>query len=257
MGARPLDPMHVYPWGGQQEMAVACRGRAVDRAELLKIVREVARRTRPGLLFTQSFDRPSAKRGRERQIAKSRFKKLLKTRWCQKHLGPMKGGRGGAACTRRSLSIFLGSRVGPLLARNAVSLMEHHFLATSEMVPSWVLEPKTLLGAGALSAENILNDQFMGFRTAPTSLADIIADFDRSSVVCKRFRRLLRNELARLQALRVSPEQAPLRDQLVQALQKILAGSDTVIEFLLCETHKLVCYLLPKSRPHSKYARRV
>ena len=212
-------------------------------AALDKSLKKVARKA----YFTTSFDRPTAKKGHEEEIAAARKAKVRKIVWSKSKLGAWKGGKGGKAASRRALSLFLASQMGPLLARNSLALLEIHCRQTSNMVPSWVAERRTLLGPGALFAENVFNETFTTYRTTPTTLADYIADFDRSKEPCNILRRMFQE---------LSERSKTLRSDLVDALFTLEAMSDSAMEFMLCEVHKMISFVITKHGGQVRAGRR-
>ena len=73
-------------------------------------------------------------------------------------------------------------RLPVLRTRNALSLLEHHFLARSRPNgrPAWLRAPGTLMGPGALAMRNLLNGELKAFGTSSSSSVDALRNFELS-----------------------------------------------------------------------------
>lgn len=96
------------------------------------------------------------------------------------------------------------------------------------------------MGEGALAGANLFAGEIKNYNSRPASVADLIRGFESSAVSIKRLRRLIQEEINRLEQLRIPKRLEQLRVTLVAAGHDLLTCSHTELEFLLCEISKLI-----------------
>lgn len=167
-------------------------GQLLSKKQILDIFNNLVQQARrPADLFTRSFDKRQAnKKGddtwstRAAKVRKFQLKKALK------------GGPGREACSRKELSLAFAKQLSPLLGRNAFSLLEMHYLSKNfHGRPAWVGQVGTLMGPGALMGANLLSGEYKSRRSRAASWADVVMDFQESTIHTKRLRRQLRAEM--------------------------------------------------------------
>eukprot|EP00435_Cladocopium_sp_Y103_P017518 s1605_g4.t1 len=243
-------------------------GHLLSKKQVLDIFDTLIQQThRPADLFTSSFDRRQAnKKGDDTKSTRANKVKKFQIKKA------MKGGPKRQACTRKDLSLAFATQLSLLLGRNAFSLLEMHYLVNKYCHgrPAWVGEHGTLMGPGALMGGNLIAGEYKSRRSRPaTTFADVVMDFQESTVHTKRLRRQLRAEVDsrcampsifskdRLTGLQTCAPHgcARLIQQLLEAAEDLLQGTDTAHEFLLCEISKIIDFVMPRSNMHAAHLR--
>ncbi len=106
------------------------------------------------------------------------------------------------------------------------------------------------MGPGALAGANLLDGRLKQCHTQSSTMADMVGDCVSSTIHVKHFKKLISQEIQRL---RQCQSHADLCEELIQAGLSLLKLSDTGIQFLLCETGKILTFHL---KHHKDYRRR-
>ena len=160
--------------------------------------------------------------------------------------------------SRKDVAVLLSQELSVLNARNAMALLELHFLQRNESrgMPSFVKGHGSLMGPGALAASNLLSSELKGHNISSGSRVDVLRNYQKSTIVMKKIRRMFAAERLRLKRLCVRGSELRVqRDQLVAACDEILAMTDTGLEFVVCELAKLVDCVGPTGL-HERHRRR-
>lgn len=229
----------------------------MERADLLVTIEKALAKRPRKRIFTRSFDRHATAIVDE-QLLSSRLEKVRKI-GLKKPDGGLKGGKGGATASRKSLSVLFGTTLSPLLGRNAFAYLERHFMDKTfrsqvwHGLPTWVKASGTVMGEGALAGANLLAGEIKNYNNPPVSVADLIRGFESGTVSIKRLRRLIQ-EKSILEQLHISRRLEQLRADLVAAGNELLTCSHTELEFLLCEISKIIDFARTL-QPNRRYLR--
>ena len=233
-------------------------GRLLQRKDVLDILDVLLPKIPLQKLFTRSFDRHATALP-DADLVASRLKKVRQI-GLKKLDGGLKGGRGGATASRRSLAMKFGTGLSPLLGRNAFAYLERYFIDRATQpggwhgLPAWVQSAGTLMGEGALAGGNLIAGEVKNYNSHASTTGDLARGFENSTVSVKRLRRMLQEEVTRLEALQVSPKKRSMQMQLIKAGKELLASTHTEMEFLLCELAKIIEFART-TEPNRRYLR--
>lgn len=173
-------------------------GKQVSANAFLNILEKQIRKSARSKLFTTSFD-IVATADPSPELVTARLQKVKKFH-LKKGQGQLKANARGACISRKALSLAFGTQCSVLLGRNAYSLLEQHYEARCKPQgrPTWLNEPGSLMGPGALIGANILAEELRNFQIQTSSFTDMVRNYELSTIAVKRWKRLLREELVSL-----------------------------------------------------------
>lgn len=168
----------------------------LTKAQVLEVLDKLLKVTKPKDLFTTSFDR-HATANPTPDFVKQRQAKV-KAFHLKKKLGNLKSGMSGKSIKRKALSLAFCSQLSTLLGRNALSYLEMYFFnkCKPQGRPSWLREGGACMGPGALGGFNLLSGEYKTRNAAPTGLADMVRNYELSTIAVKRLKRAIREEVA-------------------------------------------------------------
>ena len=171
-------------------------GKPLQRTDFVTVLEKLIEKTPNKRLFTESFD-VAATRNPQPELVQNRLDKVKKFH-LKRQQGGLKSNAQGPCVTRKALNLAFGTHFSTLLGRNAYSLLEQHYEKKCKPHgrPGWLQEHGTLMGPGALTGANILAEEVRNYRIQTNCFTDMALNYEASSVAIKRWKRMLRDEIA-------------------------------------------------------------
>lgn len=153
--------------------------------------------------FTASFDKRTYNSRYKRAIA-NRGRQQVKKIGIAKNKN-FKGAPGRSAMSRKDVAVLLSKDLSVLNARNAMALLELHFIQRNEPrgMPSFLKGHGSLMGPGALAASNLLSSELKAHNISLGARVDVLRNYQKSTITMKRIRRMFAAERMRLKRLHV------------------------------------------------------
>ena len=175
--------------------------------------------------FTNSFNRQAYNVKNQSEVAKARLRKVRSKFGAFR----MKGQNRLQVATA-----FL--ELGVLLGKNSMALLERHLVQNADTrLPGWVREPGALMGPGAVRGGNGFNKRWLR-QNQSCSFSDHIEAFRNCGHEFEPLKKALRSARDRYKACGCKV--------LEEACDSLLESRDLEWQFLLCESQKIIQYIL-------------